>query len=103
MLEGVAIVGHIVVVVVGIGEERVACGEDVARREVGGRQQRLLWLFDHEETLIVVGEVLTQLITQVGVGVPVAHNLHWLRTADAAVVGGHNHLAVGLCQQFEEV
>ena len=103
MLEGVAIVGHIVVVVVGIGEECVASGEHVARREVGGRQEGLLWLFHHEEALVVVGEVLTQLIAQVGVRVPVAHDLHGLCTADAAMIGGHDHLAVSLGQQLEEV
>ena len=57
---------------------------------------------DGKQVLIVVTQVLTQLITQVGIGIPVAHNLHGLRTADTAVIGGDDDLAILLCQLTEE-
>ena len=58
MLEGVAIVADIVIVVVRIGEEVVARGKDIARRQVGGGQVSLLRVFDDKEVFRLVGEVL---------------------------------------------
>ena len=58
MLEGVAIVADIVIVVVRIGEEVVARGKDIARRQVGGGQVSLLRVFDDKVVFRLVGEVL---------------------------------------------
>ena len=103
MLEGITIVGDVIVVVVGIGEEVVTRGKDVAGGEVGCRQMGLGGVFDDEEVLGVVCQVLTELIAQVGVRVTVADNLHGVGSTDAAVVGGDDDVVVGLCQLSEEV
>ena len=71
MLERVAIVLHLVVVVVGIGKERVSCGEGVGRAHVGRGQLGILGGFDGEDLFGVVVEVLSQFISQIGVGVAV--------------------------------
>ena len=103
MLEGVTIITHIIIIIVGVGEEGVACRKDITGREVGHGQEGLLRLFDDEKALVVVGQVLAQLVAQVRVGVTVSHDLHGLGTADAAVVGGDDDLVVRLCQLLEEV
>ena len=87
MLEGVLIVLHVVVVVVRVGEEVVAGGEHVARGEVRCRELRLLRLLDDKEVLAVIGQVLAELVAQVGVRVTVAYNLHRMVGTYAAVVG----------------
>ncbi len=63
MLEGITVVGDVIVVVVGVGEEVVTGGEDIARREVRRGQEGLLRLLDDEEALVVVGQVLAEFNT----------------------------------------
>jgi len=58
VLEGVAVVADVVVVVVGIGKEGVARGEDIARREVGRRQLGFLRFAYDEEVAVVEAQVL---------------------------------------------
>ena len=104
MLERVAIVRYIIIVVVGIGEERVACGKHIACREVGRWQQGLAWVLDYKQALIlVVAQVLTQFVAQIGVCVPIAHNLHGLGASYATMIGSYYHLTVHLCQLAEEI
>ena len=76
MLEGVFVVTHVVVVVVGVGEEGVACGKYVCRADIGCGQMGLAGVFDFKDFLGVVVEVLAQFVAQVGIGVAVANNLH---------------------------
>jgi hypothetical protein len=54
MLEGVAVVRYIVIIVVGIGEERVACGKHIAGREIRRRQQSLARILDNKEALVLI-------------------------------------------------
>ena len=103
MLEGITVVGDIIIIVVGIGEERVACGKHITRGEVRSRQQSLAWFFDGEQALVVITQILAEFIAQVGIRVSVANDLDGLCTADAAVVGCHNHLIVFLCNLPEEI
>ena len=102
MLEGVLVVGHVVVVIVGIGKETVACGKDIAGADIGRRQMGLTWVLDDEEVLVVVGEILAELVAEVGVGVAVADNLHWFAGAHRTMVGGYYHAIVAAGKQFEE-
>ena len=102
MLEGVAIVGDVIIIVVRIGEERVAGGEDIARREVGCRQLGFLWILDHEKALVIVGQILTELVSQVGIRISVADDLDGLCTADTAMVGSYDDGAVGGGDELEE-
>ena len=103
MLEGITVVRDVVIVVVRIGKERVACGKHVTRGEVWCWQQGFAWFFDGEQALVVVGQVLTEFIAQVGIGVPVTYDLYGLSTADAAVIGGDDDLIVFLCDIPEKV
>ena len=103
MLEGVAIVGDVIVVIIRVGEEGVARSEDITRGEVGRGEHGLLWLFDDEEILVVVGQILSEFIAQIGVRITIANNLDGLCTADTAMVGGDNHLVIGLRQLSEEL
>ena len=48
MLERIFVVGYVVIVVVGVGKETVACGENVAGADVWRGQLGLMWLFDGE-------------------------------------------------------
>ena len=103
MLERVLVVRHVVVVVVGVGEECAAGGEHVRRTDVWCRQLRLLWVLDDEHFLRLAVEVLAQLVAQVGVRVAVADYLHRLRRTDTAVVGGDDDAAVDLRECAEQV
>ena len=103
MLEGVAIVGYIIVVVVGVGKEVVTRGKDVAGRQVGSRQVSLLWVLDDEEVFGIVGEVLAQLIAQIGICIAVTDNLDGIGGTDATMVGGDDDTIVALCQLAEKV
>ena len=77
--ERVLVVRHVVVVVVGVGEERAAGGEHVRRTDVRRRQLRLVRVLYHEHFLRLAAEVLAQLVAQISVGVAVAYYLHRLR------------------------
>ena len=101
MLESILVVGYIIVVIVWIGEEGIAVGEDIRGAQIRRRQLCLVRLLDGEHFLGIVGQVLAQLISQVGIRVAVADNLDRLRSTDTAVVGGDNHLEVALCQSLE--
>ena len=59
MLECVAIVAHVVVVVVGVGEEAVVGGKHVACAKVGGWEMCFVWVFYCEHLLGIAVEVLT--------------------------------------------
>ena len=50
-----------------------------------------------------MSQVLPQFVTQIGIGVPVTKDFHWLRTTDTAVVRCHDYLIVSLCQLSEEI
>ena len=87
MLEGILVILHVIVIVVGVGKEVVLHGKDVGRAEVRTGQacpQRFLYL---EYLLLVVRQILAQLVAQVRIRVPVANHLHRVVAADAAVVG----------------
>jgi len=103
VLEGVAVVGDVVVVVVGVGEEAVATGEDIARGEVGGGEECALGIGDLEDLLGVVVQVLAELVAQVGVGVLVALDAHGVLAPDATVVGGEDDVVVRVGEGAEQV
>ena len=103
MLEGVAIVADVVVVVVGIGEEVIACSKYIGSRYVGGRQHGFARLLDDEEVFRVVGQILAQLIAQVGVGVAVANNLDGIVGTYRTMIGSDDDAIVFLCQLAEQV
>ena len=64
---------------------------------------RLLGILDDEEILVVVSQVLAEFVAQVGVRVAIAHDLDWLCTTDATMIGSDNDLVIGLSQLAEEV
>ena len=103
MLEGVAIVLHVVVVVVGIGKERVSRSEGVGRAHIGSRQLSFFGRFDGEDLFGVVVEVLSQFISQIGVGVAVTDDLDGLLTTDGTMVSGKDDAVIALRQQSEKL
>ena len=103
MLEGVAVVGDVVVVVVGVGEEVVAPGEDVGCADVGLGKEHAAWLLDFIDLLGIVGKALAQLVAEIGVDGAVAHDLYGIADADAAVVGGDDDAVVGVGQAAHEL
>ena len=103
MLEGVFVVGHIIIIVVGIGEEAVARRKYVGRADVGLGQEGRLRIADGEEFLAVVAQTLSQFVAQVGVGVAVADNLHRFLHAYRTVVGGDDDLVVAFGKNLEQV
>ena len=103
VLEGVAIVTHIIVVVVRVGEEVALAGEDEGRAEVGLRQENLLGVFHLKDFLWVVFQVLAVFVAQVGVHLAVAQNLDRLFDVGGAVVGGDDHIATLLGDEAHHV
>ena len=76
MLERIFVIRYVIIVVVGVGKEAIACGENVAGANVWRGQLGLVRLFDGKHLFSVIVQVLAQLITKVGVGVAVAHYLY---------------------------
>ena len=72
MLEGVHIVLHVLVVVVGVGEEVVVVRKDVGRCDVAFGQEYFAWLFDFEHLFGVVVDEASLLVAQVDRYVAVA-------------------------------
>ena len=103
MLERVLVIGDVVVVVVWIGKERVACGKDVGCREVGRWQLCVSGVLDDEEVLGVVAQVLAEFVAQVGVCVAVADDFYRFGAAYGAVVGCDDDFIIGLCYASEEL
>ena len=104
MLEGVGIVLHVVVVVVGVGEEVVPRGEDVGRRDVGRGQAEAFGPFDFVDLARVVAQVLAHFVAEVGGGGAVADDAYGGGDADGAVVGGEDDGEAafgGAAQQLE--
>lgn len=58
MLECVPVVGHIVIIIIGIGKETVARGEDIACAQVGSWQLSGFRFLDDKQFLGVIGQVL---------------------------------------------
>ena len=71
MLEGVSIIGVVVVIVIGVQEIFILFGEDIAGAQVGTRESCFIRFFDFEHILNVVLEILTHLISEIGGGIPV--------------------------------
>lgn len=63
MLEGVLVVGYVVVVVVGVSEEIVVPCEDVGRADVEDRQTDFLRLFDGHHLFRIVIQVLADFVS----------------------------------------
>ena len=88
MLERIFVVGHVVIVVVGIGKEVVARGKHIGGTQIWGRQMCLRGILDGKHLFWIVGQILAQFVAQIGVGVPVTDDFNRGGSTDAAVVGG---------------
>ena len=96
VLERVAIVGNIVVVVVGIGQEGVARGKHISGAYIWRGQKDTLGVFDGKHVATFTSEVASQLLAQIGVGIAIANDFHRCIGANAAVVGGQHDATVCL-------
>ena len=103
MLESVLVVGYIIVVIVGVGEERVACGEDIARGDVGDGQLCVARRLYGEDILRLAVEVLPELVSEIRVRVAVADNLDGAVGAYGAVVGRYDYAAPPLGETLEDI
>ena len=74
MLEGIAVVGGVVVVVVWVGEEIATRREDIACREIDRRESKVWRTVDLEYCFRLPVQVLTELVAQVGIDIPVAND-----------------------------
>ena len=91
MLEGVVVVLHIVVVVVGVGDKVAVSGKDICSRDIGLWQSERLRALYLIHLLRVVAQVSPELVTQVGVGALFTHHLDGRIHAHCAVVGSEYH------------
>ena len=94
MLEGVFVILHVVIEVVGIGKEATSCGEDVGGGEIGGGECQSLGILYLKDFLGVVVEVFAQLIAQIGIDILVAHNANGFVRSDRSVVGSDNNVVI---------
>ena len=95
MLEGVFVVLHIMVVVVGIGKEVVVHCEDVAGGDIWRGEPEAFGAFYFIHLSVVVAEVFAELVAQVGVGVFVAYDFDGIVNTYGAVVGSDDDFVVG--------
>ena len=102
MLKGVFVVGHVVVVVIGVGKEGIPRCKDIRRTKVRRRQMGLVRVSDFKYLACIIRQVLAQLIAQVGVRVAVSDDFQGTVGAYAAMVCGDDHLAVRGTQDAEQ-
>ena len=102
MLEGIAVVLGIVVEVVGVAEEVVARAKHVTAAHVRTRKPHFLGLLYHHHILALAVECLSDLVSEVGVGVLIGNDLHGVLHADGAVVGGEHHFVAQFGNAAEE-
>ena len=102
VLESVAVDLCVVVEVVRVAEEVVACAEYVTGADVGARQSDLEWLLDLIDVLGLAGESFSLFVPQVGVGVLVTYDGHGVGDAYGAVISGKNNFVAESCNPFEE-
>ena len=88
MLESILVVIHIVIVVVGIGEEVVLHGEDIGRTHIGYGKSGLIGFSYREyvfETFVVI-QVSSLLISQIGRRVSVSNDTYGTLDSDGTVL-----------------
>ena len=88
MLECIAVVLCIVVEVVGVGKEIIACTEYIAAADIRTWQSHLFWTRNLEAVFRLAVECFAHFIAQIGVGILVANNLYSIRDTRSAMVGG---------------
>ena len=103
MLEGVLVVLHVVIVVIGVSKEVVVVAEDVLVREVHLWKPNLRRDTDLIDLLGIVGEGLADLVAEVGVGVLVSDDLNRGIDSYGAMVGGEHDPIAHLGDVLEEV
>ena len=102
MLEGVGVVLHVLVVVVGVGEEIVLAAEDVSAGDMPPGEEDVLGVLHLEDLLWVVVEQSSLLVSQVDADVAVTLDAHGAVDAYRAVVGGEHHCGVAVGECFDE-
>ena len=103
MLECILIVRYVIVVVIGISKEGVACSEYVTCTEVRGWQLCLMRILDSENLLSIIVKTLSQFITEVRIRIAITDNLHWINRPNGSVISCDYHLIVRLCQLLDDV
>ena len=103
MLESILVVIHIVIVVVGIGEEIILHGEDIGRTHIGFGKSGLFGFSYSEyvfETFVVI-QVSSLLISQIGRRVSVSNDTHGTLDSDGTVISCEDDLDVVFTQSFK--
>ena len=72
MLEGVPVKIHIMIVIVRVGKKFILLGKDKRGTQIGSWQHGIGRVFNFENVFLLVVEILSLLIPQIGVGVTVA-------------------------------
>ena len=103
MLEGILVIGYVVVVVVRVSKETVARCKDVRRTDVRRREESFMRLLNNKHIFCAVSKVLSELIAQICICVTVSYDLHGLRTTDRTVIRGQHDGIVAVCLSFEEI
>ena len=92
MLEGVAVELCVVVEIVGICKEVVACAEHITTADIRTRQSYLLWTGNLEAVFGTAIEGFAYLVSEIGIGILVTNDLHGIVHACGAMVGGEHYL-----------
>src|SRR5574344_1010266 len=103
MLEGILVIAHVIIVVVGVSKEAVARSKHVTGGDIRRRQLSFLGFFNGKEVFVIIGQILAQLVSQVGIGIAVTHNLNRFIGTYAAMIGSYHYLAVGLRQHLKQI
>ena len=103
MLERLIIKIHKLVVVVGIYKVVINLGKYKATAYVQLGQHGIVRVFNVEYIFRVKIKVFALLVTQVGIGIPVAYNLAWGFNFDGTVVGTDYHANLFRGQKFQQL
>lgn len=103
MLESVFVVSNIIVVVVWICKEVIACDEMVCGGNVWCWQVSPLRVSNDKSVFGTAVEVLAKFISQICVGISISDNFYRFVAPYGTMVGSNDDAIICLCQCFKEL
>ena len=91
MLESVLVQTDIVIVVIRVGKELVLDCKDIAGGDIIFWQKELFRFCDGHDLVTLITEVLSLLVSEVGIYIPVADNFEWFFHPYRSVISGNYH------------
>src|SRR5689334_12360318 len=91
MLKRVFVKIHVIIIVVGIGEELIFNGKHICSGYILLRQKETVGLKRLHYFSTFVAQIFSLLVAQIGIYIFVANNFEWFLHTNGAVIGSNDH------------